>query len=237
VYGCVFYFVFLVGSEETQNIFKERLPILSNLVQECFETQSVHELHKQLRQIDDYCDSLQCTFEPWRPCARRWKMPTKVAQPSERSEAIPWAVVFSIAIDAAVDGFLIGIAYIASVHVGYVMAFSTCIEMGFLGLTFSAQIRNVTNNVWRHAMVVSSPPLVLIIGGLCGASVGTLLEANPAVFVACLSFAIVALLFLVTQELLIEAHENNPVETWWVSSMFFVGVLFIILEDKFTSAV
>lgn len=53
-------------------------------------------------------------------------------------------------------------------------------------------------------------------------------ESNPAVFAAFLAFGVVALLFLVTHELLIEAHESTKSELWWVNIWLFLGMLLVL---------
>merc|ERR1712070_594241 len=73
---------------------------------------------------------------------RAFKNPLLSVPVKDRPEAgeddIPWSQVAAIAIDGLVDGLLIGLAYVASTSAGLSMAIATCIEMGFLGLSFSA---------------------------------------------------------------------------------------------------
>ena len=59
----------------------------------------------------------------------------------------------------------------------------------------------------------------------------------PAMHVALISFGIAALLFLVTEELLLEAHEAqehsaHEEHIWWVDMFFFLGFLLSFLMDK-----
>lgn len=55
-----------------------------------------------------------------------------------------------------------------------------------------------------QAACLAVPPLVLVLAGWFGARVGLALETHALFFLGMLSFASVALVFLVTQELLIE---------------------------------
>ena len=89
------------------------------------------------------------------------------------------------------------------------MMLATCIEMGFLGLSFSATIRNATHSPAKHAVLVALPPLLLMVVGDLGGCVARALKEQEGLFVALIAFAVVALLFLVTQELLAEAFENT----------------------------
>ena len=69
--------------------------------------------------------------------------------------------------------------------------------------------------------------LLLPAGVLLAAPVATL---SPVVIAAFLSFGLMALLYLVTEELLVEAHErpDSPL----ISAMFFVGFLALLVLEE-----
>ena len=48
-----------------------------------------------------------------------------------------------------------------------------------------------------------------------------------------LAFGLIALLYLVTEELLVEAHETE--DRPWVTAMFFIGFLLLLLLDQATA--
>merc|ERR1712137_158164 len=148
------------------------------------------------------------------------------------SDEISWPLVGGVTTDAAVDGLLIGLAFSASPSAGWSMSIATCIEMGFLGLTFSATLQTETHSRVKIVGVSLVPPVVLLLSGVAGNALGTILESNPDVFIGFIAFSIVALLFLVTQELLAEAQEVAS-ENLIVNVMFFVGLLGGILLEKF----
>merc|ERR1712046_194781 len=103
---------------------------------------------------------------------------------------------------------------------------------GFLGLSFSATIQNVTRSLCKHVVIVCVPPLVLVGLGIAGHELGHQLQSSQGLFIGFISFAIVALLLLVTQELLKEASEMDSL---LINVMFFVGLLAGILMDKILS--
>eukprot|EP00906_Rhabdomonas_costata_P005636 RCo008414 len=146
--------------------------------------------------------------------------------------SFPVALSVAVVIDSAVDGFLIGVAYISSEASGFMMALATCIEMCFLGLTFAVTIKQSAARLWVRLAVPVVPPLCLAVSGLCGGLLGALLEEVPVLFIAMISFGVVALLFLVTQELLIQAHENQGgKELWWINLWLFIGLLAGVLVE------
>ena len=84
---------------------------------------------------------------------------------------------------------------------------------------------------------IRKPAKVLaVVAGLAvllpiGAAVGIPVSHLPNFWLAAFfSFGLVALLYLVTEELLVEAH--SVPERPWVTSLFFVGFLLILLLDE-----
>lgn len=112
-------------------------------------------------------------------------------------------------IDVATDGFIIGAGFAAGGETGTILALGLSVELLFLGLALASG-------------AVSGRRIVAVSGAL-GATVlafsllGNLLLAGAthAVIGGTLAFSAAALLYLVTEELLIEAHEveEKPVST------------------------
>lgn len=105
------------------------------------------------------------------------------------------------------------------------------LQMGFLGISFSAQIKSSTNSVLKHIIVCVVPPLCILGSGIVGREIGNSLQENQGVFIGFVAFSIVAILFLVTQELLREAQEFAG-ENILINMMFFVGLLLGVLMDR-----
>lgn len=156
----------------------------------------------------------------------------RLARPA--SPPFPFAFAVAVCVDAFVDGFLIGISDEPGSSAGIVMSAALTIEMGFLGLTFAAAMAKQPYGIACAAVVV--PPVVLVLGGISGALAVDAMSAYPALHVGLVSFGIAALLYLVTEELLLEAHHTldqaGAEHTWWVDLMFFVGFLGAFLLEK-----
>jgi ZIP family zinc transporter len=119
-----------------------------------------------------------------------------------------------------------------------IMAIALTIEMGFLSLTFAASLKQQKTSVFLVSILL--PPLALWLGGFLGATTAAAVDASPAIHVGLISFGIAALLFLVTEELLLEAHEAQEHSAgeehiWWVDMFFFLGFLMSFLMDKLLS--
>ena len=120
-------------------------------------------------------------------------------------------------IDIAVDGFIIGAGFAAGGETGFVLALGLSVELLFLGLSLTSE----STKGWR-IVGLSALLGVTVLG--CALLGSVLLSgASNTVIAAALAFSAAALLYLVTEELLIEAHEveEKPVSTL----IFFAGFL------------
>ncbi|MEK8089399.1 transporter [Thermithiobacillus plumbiphilus] len=139
--------------------------------------------------------------------------------------ASPLGLVATVAIDVFIDGLLIGVGFAAGAEQGKMLTFALTLELLFLGL--SAASSQIQAGVARARVV----GVTLLLGGLValGASIGILLLGGlkGPILAGVLAFGSAALLYLVTEELLVEAHEVP--ETPWLTAAFFLGFL-VFLE-------
>ena len=144
----------------------------------------------------------------------------------EGTSALPWGLLTAVGVDIAIDGLLLGIAFAAGAKEGFLLTLALTIEVFSLGLATAASLRQEGLPVGGTIAVVGSLSLLFLVGGGAGA---TLLHGLPGhALEIVLSFGLAALLFLVTEELLVEAHE--AAETPALTAAFFGGfLLFLIL--------
>ena len=112
-------------------------------------------------------------------------------------------------IDIAVDGFIIGAGFATGGETGPILAIGLSAEVLFLGLSLTSD----TIKGWRIVAVSGALGAVVLAASLLGSFV--LSGASNAVIGGTLAFSAAALLYLVTEELLMEAHEieEKPVST------------------------
>lgn len=188
----------------------------------------------ELKHLHD--DHVDLRFSRWRVPAGLLTTTTTTATASgdadDESTRFPYTTVFTVSVDAAVDGVLIGLALSANRTAGISMSVATVIEMGFLGVSFSARIKQHTReNSLMHACVTSLPPLLIVLAAILGHEIGSALQNQQVVFIGFIAFSIVAILFLVTQELLREAQELAG-ENRLVQAAFFGGLLAALVMDR-----
>lgn len=145
----------------------------------------------------------------------------------EKESGIPAGMLFAIAVDLAIDGLMLGIGFVAGVKEGILLTFALAIELASLGLATTSALRKRKIGVGKTLAVVVGLALLF---GLCGVAGGFLLQSLTGnALSALLAFGSAALLFLVTEELLSEAHETP--ETPLLTSAFFIGFIALFLIE------
>ena len=130
-------------------------------------------------------------------------------------------------IDILVDGLVLGIAFAAGAKAGILLTVALTIEVLFLGLTVATQLGEGGTSKGKVVGLTAAMVVLLPLGALLGGPVATLSTTVQAGF---LSFGLIALLYLVTEELLVEAHETE--DRPWVTAMFFAGFLLLLMLDQ-----
>ena len=136
-------------------------------------------------------------------------------------------LVVMVAIDIFIDGLVLGIGFAAGAKQGFLLTVALTIEVLFLGLSLTGELSETIRKPAKVLAVVAGLAVLLPIGAAIGIPVSHLPNFWIAAF---FSFGLVALLYLVTEELLVEAHAGP--EKPWVTSLFFVGFLLILLLDE-----
>ncbi|MBS0422552.1 MAG: transporter [Proteobacteria bacterium] len=142
----------------------------------------------------------------------------------------PAALLAAVSIDIWIDGLVLGLSFIAGAQAGLLLTIALTLEVAFLGVTLTGELRETVASRGRILRILSALALLLPLGALMAAPLATL---PPVVVTGCLSFGLIALLYLVTEELLVEAHEkpDSPL----ITAMFFVGFLGLMLLEELIS--
>lgn len=139
----------------------------------------------------------------------------------------PVAMLGAVGIDILVDGLVLGLAFVAGDKAGRLLTIALTVEVLFLGLTVTEALQDRIRSKPAIIGTTLGIGLLLPVGALIATPVATL---PPAMVTAFLSFGLMALLYLVTEELLVEAHEKP--DTPVISAMFFVGFLGLLLIEE-----
>jgi ZIP family zinc transporter len=152
----------------------------------------------------------------------KW-MTLRLEEREREKHGRPWGLALAAAVDTALDGAIIGAGFAMAEGVGIILSIALALELFSLTLSVASSFRHRGGLRWTSIGVTSAVSLLLIAGGLAG-SLG-LRDASDTVLAALLAFGAAALLYLVTEELLVETR--LPEETLTSTAMFFLGFLAI----------
>jgi len=142
------------------------------------------------------------------------------AQGQGRRQSGGGSLTYAIIADVLTDGVLMGLSVATGSPVAYVFVVALAPELTFLGLTLTNKIGG---NNWGAARRIGFCALVgigVVIGGVLGAWARS---GPPALATVIESFGAIALSYLVMEELLREAHDEE--ESPWIAGTFFVGFI------------
>ncbi|WP_435066916.1 ZIP family metal transporter [Haloplanus sp. C73] len=135
-------------------------------------------------------------------------------------------LLITVGIDMLIDGVLIGVTFLTEAATGVLIAIALAIEVLFLGVAGVVALPPSVSTLRKLAV-----PAVFGLLLTTGVTVGVVLldGVTGAPIAIILAFGSAALLYLVTEELLVKAQKvpETPVST----SLFFLGFLCIFLLD------
>ena len=153
---------------------------------------------------------------------RHWSAKVEGGEGSKNTRGL----LIGVGVDIVLDGLLIGISFSAGANAGRLLTLALTIELLSLGLAVATTMGKLGESPRRIIITTSSLFGLVMVGAVVG--VVALQNASDELLEVVLSFGLAALLFLVTEELLVDAHEEpeKPLST----GIFFAGfLLFLIL--------
>jgi len=132
-------------------------------------------------------------------------------------------LLLAVGIDLSVDGLLLGLAVGQGLLKSIGLIAALTLEIGFLVLSTTTTLlsrgSSTRSTLFKSIGVAMFFPVFAFCGYLF------LSGLSGSALVATISFAVAALLYLVVEELLVEAHKGE--DTPWVTALFFLGFLVI----------
>ena len=134
------------------------------------------------------------------------------------------SLAMAIIADVLTDGVLMGLSIASGSTVAIVFVVALVPELTFLGVTLTSKLGGEDWSAWRRMGVSAGIGAGIVVGGVLGA----LARSGPgplATFIE--GFGAIALAYLVTEELLREAHRGK--EKPCMAAMFFTGFVPLFL--------
>jgi|MDTC01.2.fsa_nt_gb ZIP family zinc transporter len=153
---------------------------------------------------------------------------TRHAESSSDSSDSSAGLLFAVAVDLFVDGLLLGTALIVGLKQGMLIAIALTIEAFFLCLATSESLRArkaTPGKIFAAAFMLAT---LLAVGVVSGHFFSA--QLTGATQAATLAFATAALLYLVVEELLVEAHREK--DRRLTPGLFFAGFLLIFIMQR-----
>lgn len=141
-------------------------------------------------------------------------------------EPAPLSLVFAAGVDYVVDGLLVGIGFGLSAKAGGMLTFALSIEGLFLAIAVTAALRRHRVSPGKLILVNLVFGLLFAVGATLGAAVFNLVSGS--IHTGMLAFGSAALIYLVTEELLVEAHKPDVTENPLTAGIFFAGFLLLL---------
>lgn len=138
---------------------------------------------------------------------------------------LPLSLLAAIAIDFLLDGLLLGVGFAAGARIGILLALAEAAEQLSVGLALAGELLRTGMGHTRILVIITLLGCLVFVSAVAGATV--LSGLQPGAMEIVLSFGAAALLYLVTNELLREAHEERESATG--TAMFFVGFLLFLV--------
>lgn len=131
--------------------------------------------------------------------------------------AVNFGFVITVFLDATLDGLTIGAGFAAGEKVGLALAIGLSAEMLFLGMSL------VSETIQGRRVLALSAAMATVLLGAAVLGYRVLSQMPASAVSIALAFSAAALLYLVTEELLIEAHAAQ--ENWYSMLLLFAGFI------------
>lgn len=144
----------------------------------------------------------------------------------ESKSSGPVGLIGASAVDALIDGMVLGLGFAAGQRQGLLLA----VALAFEFLLLSVSIASAFDRKACRSLIVGATlgvSLMVPIGSLVA---GPISRAPAFLQTAAYAFGLIALLYLAVEELMVEAHEVD--DTLWITALFFVGFIGLTILNQ-----
>jgi ZIP family zinc transporter len=141
----------------------------------------------------------------------------------------PVGLAAAAAVDTLIDGAIITAGFSTGQRLGGLLAIALAVELFFLTLSVGSEFHKNKAKHWQDFTVTTGIALLLLVGAV--GSHFFLADASQAALAIFLSFGAAALIYLIAEELLVEAIEAE--ESLFSTAMLFAGFLVLLALKLF----
>ena len=143
---------------------------------------------------------------------------------------LPVGIAAAAAVDTLIDGAIISAGFSSGQQLGTLLAIALAGELFFLSLSVGSEFHKHESKRLIGLAVTTGIALLLLVGAVVAFFL--LRGASEATVAVLLSFGAAALIYLIAEELLVEAIEAE--ESLFSTAMLFAGFLFLLAVKLFS---
>jgi len=136
----------------------------------------------------------------------------------------PVGLAAAAAIDTLVDGALISAGFSSGQQLGILLVAALALELFFLNLSVGSEFSKVKSKRWQGLLVTTGISALMLVGAFIASLI--LRGASDATIAVGLAFGSAALIYLIAEELLVEAIQAE--ESLLSTAMLFAGFLVLL---------
>jgi ZIP family zinc transporter len=154
----------------------------------------------------------------------------KLEKFEKKRHQLPIGLAAAAAVDTLIDGTIISAGFSTSQYLGPLLAVALGVELFFLTLSVGSEFRKHSSRHWLGFIVTTGIALLLLVGA--GGAFFFLKDVSDATMATVLAFGAAALIYLIAEELLVEAIEAE--ESLFSTAMLFAGFLGVLALKLFS---
>ena len=140
------------------------------------------------------------------------------------SRKLPVGLAAAAGFDTLMDGAIISAGFSTGQRLGRLLAIALAIELLFLTLSVGSEFHKEKSKHWRGLAVTTGISGLLVVGAISASFL--LRNVSEGTLAVVLSFGAAALIYLIAEELLVEAIEAE--ESLFSTAMLFAGFMVLI---------
>jgi ZIP family zinc transporter len=155
--------------------------------------------------------------------ALKWVV-VKLEEKEKKSGKLPIGLAAAAGIDTLVDGALITAGFFSGDQLGTLLVAALALELFFLTLSVGSEFRKGKSQGWQGFLITSGISALLLVGAFLASLI--LRDASEATIAIWLAFGAAALIYLIAEELLVEAIQAE--KSLLSTAMLFAGFLVLL---------
>ena len=155
--------------------------------------------------------------------ALKWVV-VKLEEKETKGGKLPIGLAAAAGIDTLVDGALITAGFFSGDQLGTLLVAALALELFFLTLSVGSEFRKGKSHGWQGFLITSGISALLLVGAFLASLI--LRDASEATIAIWLAFGAAALIYLIAEELLVEAIQAE--KSLLSTAMLFAGFLVLL---------